>query len=71
VLANYFVEVLGSLWQAAAAFQKYSLFAHFLPNAIITGGASPGDGFILLVAALLPTLVAFWLYPRRDLAAPD
>ena len=71
VLANYFVEVLGSLWQAAAPYQKYSLFAHFLPNAIINGGAAPGDGLILLLAALLPTLAALWLYPRRDLAAPD
>jgi len=70
VLVNYLVEVLGSLWPAAAPYQRYSLFAHFLPNAILAGHPAPGDVAILLVAALLPVLAALWLFPRRDLAAP-
>jgi ABC-type transport system involved in multi-copper enzyme maturation permease subunit len=70
VLANYFVEVLGSLWQAAAPYQKYSLFAHFLPNAIIGGDAAAGDALILLAAVVVPLAAALWAFPRRDLAAP-
>jgi ABC-2 type transport system permease protein len=71
VLINYFLEVLGSLWPAAAPYQRYSLFAHFLPNAIINGTTSAGDPVILLAALIVPLGAAAWLFPRRDLAAPD
>jgi len=70
LLANYFFEILGSLWDAAEWTQDYSLFHHFNPGEILTGAADPADFAILLAATLAPMAWALIVYPRRDLAAP-
>jgi hypothetical protein len=70
LLANYFFEILGSLWDAAEWTQDYSLFHHFNPGEILTGSADPADFAILLAATLVPMAWALIVYPRRDLAAP-
>jgi len=71
VIVMYFLEILGSLWPAAARLQPYSLFHYFKAKAILLG--TPGfldDGLLLAViaAAVVWALVVF---PRRDLAAPS
>ena len=70
LLANYFFEILGSLWDAAEWTQDYSLFHHFNPGEILTGSADPADFAILLAATLVPMVWALVVYPLRDLAAP-
>ena len=70
LLANYFFEILGSLWDAAEWTQDYSLFHHFNPGEILTGSADPADFVILIAATLVPMAWALIVYPRRDLAAP-
>lgn len=71
LLANYFLEILGSLWTDAAWTQEYSLFHHFNPGEILTGEMQPLDLVIVFVAALVPVIFAIVIFPRRDLAAPS
>lgn len=70
LLANYFLEILGSLWTDAAWTQDYSLLHHFNPGQILTGELQPMDLVIVFVAALVPIIYAIMVFPRRDLAAP-
>jgi small-conductance mechanosensitive channel len=70
LLANYFLEILGSLWTDAAWTQDYSLFHHFNPGAILTGEMNGVDLVVVFVAALVPIIYAIMVFPRRDLAAP-
>ena len=70
LLANYFLEILGSLWTDAAWTQDYSLFHHFNPGQILTGEMQAIDLVIVFVAALVPMIFAIVIFPRRDLAAP-
>ena len=71
LLANYFLEILGSLWRDVAWSQQYSLFHHFNPGNILTGDADPLDFLILAVAIVIPVVYALIVFPRRDLAAPS
>ena len=70
LLANYFLEILGSLWTDAAWTQDYSLFHHFNPGEILTGEMQAVDLVIVFAAALVPVIFAIVIFPRRDLAAP-
>ena len=70
LLANYFLEILGSFWDAAKWTQEYSLFHHFQPTEIFAGKPDPFDFALLAVFAVVPLLYAMWRFPRRDLAAP-
>lgn len=71
LLINYFLEILGSLWAAAAWTQDYSLFHHFNPGAILTGDFEALDLVIVFMAAVVPVIYALVVWPRRDLAAPS
>jgi ABC-2 type transport system permease protein len=71
LVVNYFLEILGSLWQDAAWTQEYSLFHHFQPSEILAGDLDPTDILILAVAAIVPIVYALVVFPRRDLAAPS
>jgi ABC-2 type transport system permease protein len=70
LLTNYFLEILGSFWDAAKWTQEYSLFHHFQPTEIFAGHPDPFDFALLAAFALVPLVYAIWLFPRRDLAAP-
>jgi len=70
LIANYFLEILGSLWADAAWTQDYSLFHHFNPGQILTGELQPLDLVIVFAAAVVPIVYAIMVFPRRDLAAP-
>jgi len=70
LIANYFLEILGSLWADAAWTQDYSLFHHFNPGQILTGELQPLDLVIVFAAAVVPIVYAIMIFPRRDLAAP-
>lgn len=71
LLVNYFLEILGSLWTDAAWTQEYSLFHHFQPVEILSGGLDLADLLLLAIATLLPIVYALVVFPRRDLAAPS
>jgi ABC-2 type transport system permease protein len=70
LLANYFFEILGSLWREADWTQEYSLFHHFQPTEILDGALDPIDLVICGIAFLVPLVYALVVFPRRDLAAP-
>lgn len=70
LLANYFLEILGSLWPDVEWTQEYSLFHHFQPTEILAGALDPADLLILGVAVAVPIVYALVVFPRRDLAAP-
>jgi ABC-2 type transport system permease protein len=71
LLVNYFLEILGSLWTDVAWSQEYSLFHHFQPAELLTGGPDPMDFLLLGAATAVPLVYALIVFPRRDLAAPD
>lgn len=71
LLANYFLIILGSFWTDAKWTQSYSLFDHFQPAEILGGHADPFDFALLALLTLVPLAYALWIFPRRDLAAPD
>ena len=70
LLANYFLEILGSFWTDAQWTQDYSLFNHFQPSDILAGKADPFDFVLLALAFLVPLVYALWVFQRRDIAAP-
>jgi len=70
LLLNYFLEILGSLWQEAAWTQEYSLFHHFNATEILGGALDPIDLLICGLAFAIPIVYAVVVFPRRDLAAP-
>ena len=70
LLANYFLEILGSLWTDVDWSKEYSLMHHFQPGEILTGAFDPIDLVILGIAILVPVIYAIIVFPRRDLAAP-
>jgi ABC-2 type transport system permease protein len=71
LLANYFLEILGSFWTDAQWTQDYSLFNHFQPSEILAGKADLLDFVLLAVVFAVPLAYALWVFPRRDLAAPS
>ncbi len=70
LLANYFLEILGSFWTDARWAQEYSLFHHFEPGEILAGKGDPFDLALLVAVILVPLAFALWNFQRRDLAAP-
>jgi len=70
LLANYFLEILGSFWTDAQWAQEYSLFHHFEPGEILAGKADPFDLALLVAVIAVPLAYALWIFQRRDLAAP-
>ena len=65
------LEVLGSLWPAAAPLQPYSLFHYLKVKAILSGAAAPADLVVLSSVILMAMVWALVVFPRRDLAAPS
>jgi ABC-2 type transport system permease protein len=70
-IVSYVLEVLGSLWPAAAFLQPYSLFHYLQPKAILAGMADAIDLAILAIVIALAIAFALIVFPRRDLAAPS
>src|SRR6186997_2719886 len=68
VIAMYVLEVLGSLWPAAAPLQPYSLFHYLKAKAILSGAAAPADLVVLSSVILMAMVWALVVFPRRDLA---
>jgi ABC-2 type transport system permease protein len=71
LIANYFFEILGGFWDQAKAWQPYSLFHHFQAADILAGRLSAFDLMVLGLAIMIPLAYALYIFPRRDLPAPD
>ena len=71
LIANYFFEILGGFWDQAKAWQPYSLFHHFQAADILAGRLSAADLIVLSLAVVIPLTYALYIFPRRDLPAPD
>ncbi len=71
LIVNYFFEILGGFWSRARAWQPYSLFHHFQASEILAGRPSAFDLMVLGLAIVLPLAYALYVFPRRDLPAPD
>jgi ABC-2 type transport system permease protein len=71
LIANYFFEILGGFWDQAKAWQPYSLFHHFQAADILAGRPSAFDLMVLGLAIVIPITYALYVFPRRDLPAPD
>ena len=67
----YFLDVLGSLWPAAAFLQPYSLFHYLKARDILLGAARLSDSALLGMVILVAVGWALVVFPRRDLAAPS
>ena len=71
VLVMYVLEILGSLWPAAAVLQPYSVFHYLKPKPILLGQAAPLDLAVLAAIIGVSVTWALVVFPRRDLAAPS
>lgn len=71
LIANYFLEVLGSLWAPARWMQDLSLFRRFRADDLLTGSSAPLDFAILGGVLVAAVAYAWFVFPRRDLAAPS
>ena len=71
VVLMYFLEILGSLWPAAARLQPYSLFHYLNAKAILVGSAAPLDDVLLAAVSVAAVAWGLAVFPRRDLAAPS
>jgi ABC-2 type transport system permease protein len=71
VVLMYFLEILGSLWPAAAMLQPYSLFHYLNAKATLVGAAAPLDDAILATVIVAAAAWGLAVFPRRDLAAPS
>lgn len=70
LLANYLLEVLGSLWEAGRWMQDWSLFRRFRADDLLTGSVAPLDFAILGGVVVVAVVYALVVFPRRDVAAP-
>ena len=71
VIVMYFLEILGSLWPAAAPLQPYSLFHYLKAKAILLGTPVFLDDGLLAAVIVAGVVWALVVFPRRDLAAPS
>jgi ABC-2 type transport system permease protein len=71
VIVSYFLDILGSLWPAAAWLQPYSLFHYLKPRELLTGQFDLGGFAIMLAVSACAIAYALVVFPRRDLAAPS
>jgi len=71
MVVSYALDVLGSLWPAAAWLQPYSLFHYLKGKAILTGIVSFADLGLLALVMAAAVAWALVVFPARDIAAPS
>ena len=70
-IGSYFLDILGSLWEAAEPLRPYSPFNHFQPKEILSGNADPFDFALLATLTVVPIVFSLIVFPRRDIPAPS
>ncbi len=71
IMFNYIIEVIGSFWDVVEPYQFLSLFNHFSPVDLLDGTVDGSAALLFGVVALIAAIWAFYIFPRRDLAAPN
>lgn len=71
IMLNYIIEVIGSFWDVVEPYQYLSLFNHFSPVDLLDGKVDSSAALIFSVVAVIAAGWAFYIFPRRDLAAPN
>ena len=70
-MANYILEVIGSFWDVVEPYRYLSLFNHFSPVDLLNGTVDDSAALLFGVVALIAAIWALYIFPRRDLAAPN
>jgi ABC-type transport system involved in multi-copper enzyme maturation permease subunit len=71
VVVSYFLDVIGSLWPAAAWIQTYSVFDLVRAKHVLASGLIPEHVLALILITAAAVGYAWFEFPRRDLAAPS
>ena len=71
VLVSYLLEVIGSLWPAAAWLSDFSLFHYVRTKELLDGQFRVLDAALLAVVLGGSFLYSWIVFPRRDIAAPS
>ena len=71
IMANYILEVIGSFWDVVEPYRYLSLFNHFSPVDLLNGTVDDSAALLFGVVALIAAIWALYIFPRRDLAAPN
>jgi ABC-2 type transport system permease protein len=71
LVVSYLLDVISSLWPAAAWLGDYSLFSYVKAKPILEGHVSPLDFVLLAAVTAIAVGYAWWEFPRRDIAAPS
>lgn len=71
VIVSYFLDVIGSLWPAAAWIQTYSVFDLVRAKHVLAAGLIPEHVLALILITAAAVAYAWVEFPRRDLAAPS
>ena len=71
IMANYILEVIGQFWDVVEPYRYLSLFNHFVPSDLLNNSVDASAALIFCVIALIAGAWAFYIFPRRDLAAPN
>jgi ABC-type multidrug transport system permease subunit len=71
IMANYIIEVIGQFWDAVEPYRYLSLFNHFSPVDLLNNTVDGSAALIFAVVALIAGGWAFYIFSRRDLAAPN
>jgi ABC-2 type transport system permease protein len=71
IMFNYIIEVIGSFWDVVEPYQFLSLFNHFSPVDLLNGTVDSSAALLFGAVALIAAIWALYIFPRRDLAAPN
>lgn len=71
VLVSYLLEVVGSIWPAAAWVSDFSLFHYVRTKELLSGQLRLFDVGLLGGVLAIAVIYAWIAFPRRDIAAPS
>jgi len=71
IMANYIIEVIGQFWDVVEPYRYLSLFDHFVPRDLLENSVDGSAALLFGSIALIAAVWAFYIFPRRDLAAPN
>jgi len=71
IMGNYILEVIGQFWDVVEPYRYLSLFNHFAPVDLLNNTVDASAALIFMVGALIAGAWALYIFPRRDLAAPN
>lgn len=71
VLVSYLFEVIGSLWPEMRGLADLSMFHYVRTKELLEGTFRPADALLLGGVMIVGLAWAWFVFPRRDIAAPS